>query len=358
MKLFFIVLTFFRVALVGDPQVGSEKELSYARKSIYSELRGRSDLDLVIVLGDIVNEKTELIAPSEASLDSLKCPWLRIHGNHDGSDPVPDTTFVQKGVRFICMNNIRTPSKGGFTKPQKQWLDSLVHTAPKREKIVICTHIPITWCEDKDSVAQSFTNNPNVLLVCGHVHYVDRHRAFGVEELMSGAACGSWWRGAKDEQGIPYALQNCGAPRGYFVADFRSCRKSWYQLSYKSVGREDICSVHVLENGDAIVNVFGGSREGVLDLHACGKWMRAERADIVAPECAEVIEYNSNASRGYRRAHADEFIPMRKKPSRHVWLLKNSGLKEGDRVRLRYKDSAMEFKQTSHVAGIPHLILR
>ena len=345
MKLFFIVLTFFRVAFVGDPQVGSEKELSYARKSIYSELQGRKDLDLVIVLGDIVNETIELIAPSEASLDSLKCPWLRIHGNHDGNVPVPDTVFVRKGVRFICMNNILTPSKGGLTRPQRQWLDSLVRTAPKREKIVICTHIPISWCEDKDTVALSFANNPNVLLVCGHVHYVDRHRAFGVEELMAGATCGSWWRGAKDGQGIPYALQNCGAPRGYFVADFRSCRKSWYQLAYKCVGREDLCSAHVLENGDVLVNVFGGSRDGVLEMKVSGKWVRAERANIVAPECAEVIESNSKASRSYRRSHPDEFIPMRKRPSQHVWLLKNTGLKEGDEVKLRYKDHAMKFKQ-------------
>ena len=77
-----------RVALVGDPQVNSQAELDYARRSVYRELRERGDLDLVLVLGDLVNEKTELIAPSEASLDSLGCPWLRVNGNHDGPDPV------------------------------------------------------------------------------------------------------------------------------------------------------------------------------------------------------------------------------------------------------------------------------
>ena len=52
-----------RVAFVGDPQVDNEKELSYARRSIYDELRGRSDLDMAIFLGDLVNDDVSLLAP-------------------------------------------------------------------------------------------------------------------------------------------------------------------------------------------------------------------------------------------------------------------------------------------------------
>ena len=51
-----------RVAFVGDPQVDNETELGYARASIYRELRERGDLDLVIILGDLVNDDVRLLA--------------------------------------------------------------------------------------------------------------------------------------------------------------------------------------------------------------------------------------------------------------------------------------------------------
>ena len=83
MKSLLILLTIFKVAFVGDPQVDNATELGYARKSIYKELRERKDLDLVIVLGDIVNDDTSLLPATKQSLDSLSCPWLAVPGNHD-----------------------------------------------------------------------------------------------------------------------------------------------------------------------------------------------------------------------------------------------------------------------------------
>ena len=57
-----------RVAFVGDPQVDNDTELGYARRSVYRELRERSDIDLAIFLGDLVNDDVALLAPSRASL--------------------------------------------------------------------------------------------------------------------------------------------------------------------------------------------------------------------------------------------------------------------------------------------------
>ena len=72
-----------RVAFVGDPQVDSETELSYARRSVYRELRERKDVDLAIFLGDLVNDKPELLEPTRATLDSLPYAWACVPGNHD-----------------------------------------------------------------------------------------------------------------------------------------------------------------------------------------------------------------------------------------------------------------------------------
>ena len=72
-----------RVAFVGDPQVDNETELGYAQRSIYRELKSRKDLDMVVFLGDLVNDDASLLAVSKASLDSLGLPWYSVPGNHD-----------------------------------------------------------------------------------------------------------------------------------------------------------------------------------------------------------------------------------------------------------------------------------
>ena len=72
-----------RVAFVGDPQVDDSLELEFARKSIYRELMQRKDIDLAVFLGDLVNDKPELLLPTRAILDSLPFRWVCVPGNHD-----------------------------------------------------------------------------------------------------------------------------------------------------------------------------------------------------------------------------------------------------------------------------------
>lgn len=363
-----ILLTAFRVAFVGDPQVDNAKELEYVQKSIYSELRTRKDLDLVVILGDLVNENPSLIAPSEASLDSLGCPWVRVNGNHDGPDPKADTTFIRGGIRFILMDNVRRLRKGGYEgglcERQKQWLDSVMKATPSKIPSVVCTHIPVSQSKGLDSLANIMAGHKDVLYVCGHTHSVDRHiLERGCEEVIAGAACGTWWRGKKDtsgvkcRDGVPYALMNCGAPRGYFVAEFKpgSCTQKagrWYSLRYKAVGYDSQWSAHLA--GDKLyINIFGGSREGCLTVRTGSGWKEAKHCYTVAPEVMEIIAANNATTREYRKAHRDEFIPMRRLPSPHVWVIEDlsesdisaleSALSSGN-LRLRYSDRSMKIR--------------
>lgn len=346
------LLSALRVAFVGDPQVDNPAELEYARKSVYSELRNRNDLDLVVVLGDLVNENPSLIVPSEASLDSLGCPWARVNGNHDGPCPVSDTTFIQGGIRFILMNNVRLRRRkdyeGGLREDQKIWLDSLMHSVPEDAKIVFCTHIPVSQSKGRDSLSNIMARHRNVLFVCGHTHSVDRKiLGRGVEEVQAGASCGSWWRGRKDSLGIPYALMNCGAPKGYFVADFHSCARRWYSLDYKCIGREasERCSVTQVD-GKLYVNVYGGSREGRVSVKLPGRpWMEVPHCYVVAPEVRAVIDADSSVTRECRKARKEEFIPLRRLSSPHVWVAdRNVPASTGKKCRLRYRDGSMTFQ--------------
>ena len=527
-----------RVALVGDPQVDNPVEMGYARRSIYRDLRSRRDLDLCIFLGDLVNDNMSLLPESLSVIDSLPFQSFMVPGNHDrdvyrgakssGSMSrsrdlstwrklvgYVDTSFVRGNVRFIMMNNVRhagagmTDYVGGFTEKQKHWLDSVLVTdvargrkmsrgsvdrskRPSRGKVtpaltILATHIPFSQMKGRDSVLALIPEHTRMLYVSGHTHFVSRDNS--IPEVIAGATCGSWWRGVKDSDGVPYALQSCGAPRGYFVAEIK--RDGDYTLRYRCVGRDDEVSVWgVREEGEGVVrvegnivmgkgesegvtvkdcgsvrakekkmkgdsrrsagetdvkddgsvraeveqgkkegntkksvrgtrkaadgnesepvraeeeidvkddgsvraeggvvegdsgiyrlyiNIFGGAPDGVIRVREGRRWrivsrsngvrvddmpgspdgfmgsprkkryLVCERSAKTAPEVEQVIEFNASMSREYRKSHRDEFIPLRRKPSTHLW--QTTDFVSGPLpvyVNVVYRDSHMRFRQ-------------
>ena len=444
-----------RVALVGDPQVDNPVEMGYARRSIYRDLRGRRDLDLCIFLGDLVNDNMSLLPESLSVIDSLPFQSFMVPGNHDrdvyrgakssGSMSRPrdlstwrklvgyvDTSFVRGNVRFIMMNNVRhaaagmTDYVGGFTEKQKHWLDSVLVTdvarggkmssgsvdcsrRPSRGKVtpaltILATHIPFSQMKGRDSVLALIPEHTRILYVSGHTHFVSRDDS--IPEVIAGATCGSWWRGVKDSDGVPSALQSCGAPRGYFVAEIS--RDGDYRLRYRCVGMDDEVSVWgvrvecegavrpednivmgkdesegvtVKEGGFVrakkdsgvyrlYINVFGGAPDGVVRVRGGRRWrivsrgngvhdgadaqgfsrkkrdLVCERSTKTAPEVEQVIEFNASMSRDYRKSHRDEFIPLRRKPSTHLW--QTTDFVSGPLpvyVNVVYRDSHMRFRQ-------------
>ena len=449
-----------RVALVGDPQVDNPVEMGYARRSIYRDLRGRRDLDLCIFLGDLVNDNMSLLPESLSVIDSLPFQSFMVPGNHDrdvyrgakssGSMSRPrdlstwrklvgyvDTSFVRGNVRFIMMNNVRhaaagmTDYVGGFTEKQKHWLDSVLVTdvargekmssgsvdrsrKPSRGKVtpaltILATHIPFSQMKGRDSVLALIPEHTRILYVSGHTHFVSRDDS--IPEVIAGATCGSWWRGVKDSDGVPYALQSCGAPRGYFVAEIS--RDGDYRLRYRCVGMDDEVSVWgvrvecegavrpednivmgkdesegvtVKEGGGVYrlyINVFGGAPDGVVRVRGARRWrivsrgngvcvdngsdspdafmgsprkkryLVCERSAKTAPEVEQVIEFNASMSRDYRKSHRDEFIPLRRKPSTHLW--QTTDFVSGPLpvyVNVVYRDSHMRFRQRVPVTVI------
>ena len=436
-----------RVALVGDPQVDNPVEMGYARRSIYRDLRSRRDLDLCIFLGDLVNDNMSLLPESLSVIDSLPFQSFMVPGNHDrdvyrgakssGSMSRPrdlstwrklvgyvDTSFVRGNVRFIMMNNVRhaaagmTDYVGGFTEKQKHWLDSVLVTdvarggkmsrgsvdrsrRPSRGKVtpaltILATHIPFSQMKGRDSVLALIPEHTQMLYVSGHTHFVSRDDS--IPEVIAGATCGSWWRGVKDSDGVPYALQSCGAPRGYFVAEIS--RDGDYRLRYRCVGMDDEVSVWgvrvecegavrpedniVMGKGESegvtvkegggvyrlYINVFGGAPDGVVRVRGGRRWrivsrgngvhdgadaqgfsrkkrdLVCERSTKTAPEVEQVIEFNASMSRDYRKSHRDEFIPLRRKPSTHLW--QTTDFVSGPLpvyVNVVYRDSHMRFRQ-------------
>lgn len=380
-----------RVALVGDPQVDDSTEMGYARRSVYRELHGRRDLDMCVFLGDLVNDNMTLLPESVGVIDSLPYPCFMVPGNHDRdvyrgqkssmyrqrdlstwrkAVGYVDTSFVRGNVRFVLMNNVRhsdsgmTDYVGGFTDRQKHWLDSVlvadrVESRARRTSsgggtpalTILATHIPFSQMKGRDSILALIPDISRLLFVSGHTHFVSRDDS--IPELIAGAACGSWWRGVRDSDGIPYALQSCGAPRGYFIADIH--RDGTYDLSYKCIGRpaSEQLSAWAVPNDSTgrsyrlYINVFGGSSDGVVRISGLGrKTYSCERSLMAAPEVEQVIRLNASRSRDYRKSHRDEFIPLRRKPSPHLW--QTTDLISGPlpaHVNVIYRDAHMRIRQ-------------
>lgn len=380
-----------RVALVGDPQVDDSTEMGYARRSVYRELRGRRDLDMCIFLGDLVNDNMSLLPESVGVVDSLPYQCFMVPGNHDRdvyrgpklstyrrrdlstwrkAVGYVDTSFVRGNVRFVLMNNVRpsdsgmTDYVGGFTDWQKHWLDSVLNRGVGETRgrklsrvcgtpalTILATHIPFSQMKGRDSVLALIPDISRLLFVSGHTHFVSRNDS--IPELIAGAACGSWWRGVRDSDGIPYALQSCGAPRGYCIADIH--RDGTYDLSYKCIGRpaSEQLSAWAVPNDSTgrsyrlYINVFGGSSDGVVRVSLpARKSVDCERSQLAAPEVEQVIRLNASRSRDYRKAHRDEFIPLRRKPSPHLW--QTTDLISGPlpaHVNVIYRDPHMRIRQ-------------
>ena len=387
-----------RVALVGDPQVDDSTEMGYARRSVYRELYRRRDLDMCIFLGDLVNDNMSLLPESVGVVDSLPYQCFMVPGNHDrdvyrgpkSSSYRPrdlstwrkvvgyvDTSFVRGNVRFVLMNNVRhsdsgmTDYVGGFTDRQKHWLDSVLNSGvgetsgkkPSRVErnpalTILATHIPFSQMKGRDSVLAFVPDTSRLLLVSGHMHFVSRDDS--LRELIVGAACGSWWRGVKDSDGIPYALQSCGSPRGYFIADIHC--DGTYDLSYKCIGRPDsdqlsVWAVPSDSMGSSYrlyINVFGGSSDGIVRISGLGRrTCSCERSQMAAPEVEQVIRLNASRSRDYRKAHRDEFIPLRRKPSPHLW--QTVDLIPGPLpayVNVIYRDAHMRIRQRVRISYV------
>ncbi len=361
-----------RVAFVGDPQVDNETELTYARLSIYKELRERADVKLSIFLGDLVNDKPELLAPTRASLDSLPHSWACVPGNHDrdvykGTGKArdmasysrvihtPDTSFVLSGVQFILMDDVRLKGKAdyeaGFREDQKAWLKDVLDAMPSARLAVLCAHIPFNEFKAQDSLETILSRHPKMLLMCGHTHTMARRMlrfptGLEVEEVLTGAACGSWWRGRPDRYGIPCATQNCGAPRCYYVVDFKD---GSYKLDYKVIGEPASvkASATIVDGSRLLVNVYGGSLEGNVEVKLPGHrgWVGLQRRAEPAPEVLETYEFNKTITG--RRSGNPLFIPMLRAKSPHVWsadIPSGAELLPGSRIRIRYKDASLRFR--------------
>lgn len=320
----------FRVAVVGDVQVNSPDEIRLAGNTVIRELAGREDLDFVIHMGDLVNDKPSLFEDVLELWKLLPQPSWLVAGNHDldtvdrscrTADTFRRLTGNDVGAMFrgnkcfILLNNVER-YEYAVSATQMEFMSNLVRHCGAGVEFVVCQHVPMSSVKNREEFLSIFDNR-KLLILSAHAHHVFRKEwASNVSEVSVGASCGSWWTGERDMWGNPIALQQCGSPRNYFVFDFDS---RGYSFSFKGIGLDETLQADAFFEGEkVIVNVYGGGESTTVEYRTGkGSWERMTKKDRLAPSVARMIALNKDG--GYPTRFCRR-TPLRKGGvSTHIW---------------------------------------
>lgn len=327
----------FRFGAIGDVQIGNEEERRYAARSIFSELKQRNDLAFQVVLGDLVNDELPLLPAFKAMLANLDHPSWTLAGNHDRDVSLPDYmdhafnrhfgssnyAFYYGHALFVVFNNVHSTGKHGYEgryhDDQLTFFNHLTGALPSDQLIIINQHIPLRSTTNRDELIRLLARFDRVLVLSGHTHRVSRH-FYGdgnIHEVVVGAPSGTWWRGEKDLDGIPLALQHGGSPRNYFTVDVA---KEGYQIRYKAIGLDEHKQAGLSLQGDSlIINLYGGSERSKVNVRVNGGQVQlAEKTRMPDPIVSLIVK--NNRAKIYPTP-GNRILPLREQPSSHIWVL-------------------------------------
>lgn len=372
------------VLVFADPQAKSARDVDYYRRDIVEPLMRETAIDmghsfgpfyfkglagdLGISLGDITNDDLSLYPSLIAATARLGVPWLHVAGNHDldfdatrDEDSLltfrhhfgPDThAWEEPEATFVLLDDViyqpgRKPAYiGGLREDQFAFLEHYLPTLPRDRLLVIAVHIPFFDAEpgretfrraDRERLFGMLRAFPKVLLLSGHSH-TQRHVYHGaasgwhgaspLHEYNVGAACGAFWSGVKDAQGIPDTTMADGTPNGY--ARLRVARGGDYQLSWHPARPPSgdvatttamrLSAPKVLRKGAwpafaVHANVYMGQDDSRVEYRVDGgEWRPMQRVAAPDPWLAaqNLLDDRAEALRGYDRAPPAE-------PSPHLW---------------------------------------
>jgi hypothetical protein len=181
-------------------------------------------------------------------------------------EPNPDNL---DGRHNFCNNPQTSPTYNGVITPrQMAWLRNDLAHVPPYKLIVLNMHIPLQTFIDSNSTQHQVDNalalydllgyGPSghpvrpALALSGHTHTVEQLRpgevfagwttalgerapgAIPFPHIVVGAACGSWWSGDFDANGVPESWDRLGGPHGYYIIEFDG---NTYRDTFKATGK-------------------------------------------------------------------------------------------------------------------------
>ncbi|MDR2626533.1 MAG: calcineurin-like phosphoesterase C-terminal domain-containing protein, partial [Dysgonamonadaceae bacterium] len=339
----------FRVAVIGDVQVGDFHEIDYANQTLMPELIDLKEIDFALFLGDLVNNDPSLFPYVKEMTEQLPYPSRFVFGNHDrdiGPDGIRDSIFKvhfgpthyafdRNGVHFIVLNNIYPKGKLGYegliSEEQLDFVRNDLKKIPNDRLLVVCQHIPLVHTKNKQDLIRLFQGRKHILFLSAHTHTLERHfiseEGVFIHELIAGTSCGNWWVGERDWNGIPAAMMQCGSPRNYFLINFN---KNAYTIQFKGIGKDankqmniwvegqdTISTLTALPNdkNNIIANIFGASDSTLVMMQIDnGEPVRMAKTAIIDPDVHRMISWNRSV---YPTAYSKRSA-LRKLPSPHI----------------------------------------
>lgn len=319
----------FRVIVFGDPQPKSLEDVAHLTHDVVEPLIGFKAA-FGLTLGDIVNDKLELHAPLNQVVAHIGIPWYNILGNHDmdyssPNDRYSDEHFEQVygpsyysfdygPVHFVVLDNVvwygaTAEKKGhyrsGLGEKQLEFLRNDLALVPEDQLIVLTMHIPIIEIKERKELFQLLAQHPRTVSFSAHTH-INRHMFLNAEHdwpadqphhhINFVTACGSWWRGAPDELGIPHATMADGGPNGWSIVTFD---RNTYSVEYHAARRPadyqmnihtpDSVSAAQVGETEVVVNVFAGSERSTVEMRVDrGDWGALKQAPRPDPYYAAI----------------------------------------------------------------------
>ncbi len=323
----------FKAIITGDTQVYNDREINFLRDSLVKEVQG-TKASFCISMGDNVGDDLSLYPRYLDVMSQMGIPVYYVPGNHDLDFDAPsdedsfDTlksymgasyySFNYGDVHFVILDSVEYPSEssssynGKISDAEMEWLANDLAYVPKDKLIVLNMHIPIVSDLDRGNEQHQVDNREalyalldgrKVVSLGGHTHTLSHFKAgdeldgWGqqtpFDQIIVGAACGSWWSGDLDDTGVPVSYMRDGVPRGHMVFSFNGNNyediykagakaydkqihlafltddfQSWYDsraagenVTITDLENRNIVSSAQLSNVKLVANVWGANKE-------------------------------------------------------------------------------------------------
>lgn len=309
----------FDALLFGDPQPEDEEGVEHYGHDVIEELVG-SDAMFGMSLGDIVEDRLDLLDDISEATAQIGVPWHYVMGNHDMnkdslSDVLADETFERVygppyysftygKMHVIVLDSVYREGDqfhGELGERQLAFIENDLAHVPNDYLVVFAMHIPVVEFSDKKALFDIVQKRSHLLMIAGHWHVIEQlflgpddgwHGETPLHLYVAGATGGAWWTGFRDASGIPHATMGDGSPNGYTIM---SVDGNEYAFRYKAARRPDdyqmtitapekVVAVQATET-ELVVNVFAASERATVEMRLGenGSWIAMTRQRGVDP---------------------------------------------------------------------------
>jgi C terminal of Calcineurin-like phosphoesterase/N terminal of Calcineurin-like phosphoesterase/Calcineurin-like phosphoesterase len=252
----------YDVALIADTQPANTTELGYLHKALIEPLLNEN-VQFAIHHGDVLADDLSLFGLYLDHTAQTGFAWHHCPGNHDMNYDSADGAsafetwkrvfgpthyaFQAGATTFIILNNVEyagngpRPSgmpvyRGLIGERQLAFVRNLLRHIPPDQLIVVSMHIPLASYDTPGSLAHTtgdahrllatLSDRAHCVSFSGHSHTTEHHylgaaagfgRKIPHHHQVLTAACGSWWSGPPNLDGIPVSDSRDGSPKGFHV---------------------------------------------------------------------------------------------------------------------------------------------